>query len=891
MRRPDSRVHLMLSVALAVSCWTGCEKDSGSSPAPVAETPVETVDDPATGTTTPVTYGGTVAGTVALSAGAPESSIAGANVSVAAHPELSAVTDASGAFEMHNVLPGTLELYVTSADGAALTAGAAAYGVKFPEVIVSDGKTTDLGTSELKRTGSLTGRVTFLENPNDLALAGSDVFVPGTSFLAKTGDDGSFTLGGLPEGSYKLQIQHTGFAVQRIDAVTIVSGETADLGEVPLSLSTGPEGSLAVRADTTVTVGGEDRLIATSRTVTVDFKFDRDASLMKLSDEPSFLNKAWKPVTASKTWEFASDGRKQLYVMYSDLNGLESSPFSAEVYVDTEVPVLTSASILNGWATTAGSVNPIDLVATDSGAGLAQVQVSLTGPTFSDALPWLDYADSIDFDVGASLGLKTAYVRVKDHAGRVSEVVSDAITRDTTTEVDAGASYDRDVVLKAAQQPFVIASTTFNKNLTIEPGTTVILKDEGPVGAIIDVKGALKAEGLNFAQGKITFTYETAGECDGSIVNKNAAPGTGAKTRLKYVVFDRLASVDLSGGIVSNNRFSSLGCSVSGVVRKYGKDPLTFASNDFDNWDTALDVRDGNGATSISGTTGNMQSLLIQQLTANATTVVGNDVTLLSHWDRGGINVKDGTINFGAGNVFAGSGIVFRAGAGVARTFSGATITGCSRIAAHDGGTGAGLMTIENSTIACNFAVADSNGNIKFLHNDMTILYSLVGVYMSHVGTFTFERNHITLANGGDATYFADLFAFWKFDYTELNVAMTNNDIHCVDADGCRGGLVIHSQDASGNPPTGDFNAHFSGNHWSALAPVAITGQYDCGAEMVCADNAGFSGAGRTKDGTAIKFYEYIDAHDTTTERFTAWNVTGDFVTNNSSNEPNVGRP
>jgi hypothetical protein len=330
---------------------------------------------------------------------------------------------------------------------------------------------------------------------------------------------------------------------------------------------------------------------------------------------------------------------------------------------------------------------------------------------------------------------------------------------------------------------------------------------------------------------------------------------------------------------------------VTGIVRKYGKDPLTFASNDFDNWDTALEVRDGNGATSISGTTGNMRSLLIQRLTANATTVEDNNVTLLSHYNSGGINVVDGIINFGAGNVFAGQGIVFRAGAGVARTFSGATITDCSRIAAHDGGTGEGLMTIEDSTITCNFAVADSNGNIKFRRNDMTLRYSLVGVYMSHVGSFTFERNQITLANGGDATYYSDLFALWKYDYMDLNVVMTNNDIHCVDAAGCRGGLVVHSQDSSGNPPDGDFNVQFSGNHWSSLAPIAIAGQYDCGSEMVCADNSGFSGAGRVKDGTAIKFYEFIDAHDTTTERFTTWNVTGDFATNNTSNEPNVGKP
>src|SRR5690606_1141144 len=127
--------------------------------------------------------------------------------------------------------------------------------------------------------------------------------------------------------------------------VVVLEGGTVDLGDLTLSLSNGPEGGIAVTADLSPTIDGATRKVMTSRTVTATLAYDGDAALMKISDEPSFLNKAWKPVASTAQWTFTSDGAKSLYVTYSDLNGLESSPYSVDFIVDTEAPTLAGITI------------------------------------------------------------------------------------------------------------------------------------------------------------------------------------------------------------------------------------------------------------------------------------------------------------------------------------------------------------------------------------------------------------------------------------------------------------------------------------------------------------------------------------------------------------------
>ena len=92
--------------------------------------------------------------------------------------------------------------------------------------------------------------------------------------------------------------------------MNVVSGETADLGKILLSLSKGPEGKIVINDTVDATVASVAAKISLARAVVASLSYDSDAVLMKISDEPSFLNKSWGNVAKTANWTFGSDGRK-----------------------------------------------------------------------------------------------------------------------------------------------------------------------------------------------------------------------------------------------------------------------------------------------------------------------------------------------------------------------------------------------------------------------------------------------------------------------------------------------------------------------------------------------------------------------------------------------------
>ncbi len=846
-----------------------------------------------------------VSGEILPAEGADPSTVSGALVQAEGRPEVSAVTDEDGKFVIENALPGTVALYVGSNDGgtAALQEGKAigptAYGLKLPDVVLKSGEVTELGQQALKKTGGFSGKVVFYSNPNKLDLTGSEVFVPGTGFIVKTDATGAFALSGLPPGKYDIRAQHTGFAVLDVKGIEVLEGQTADIGNLTLSLSTGPEGGISVVEDKTADIGGNSKAkIVETRKIKINLNYDSDAALMKVSDEPSFTNKEWKPVKGSVDWEFTSDGLKSLYVMYSDLNGLESSPYKDEVYIDTTDPVLNSVSILNGWATTAADVNPASLSATDGGSGVGWVQYRLGNDNFSDNQEWTKFGETIDVDVGSTHQPVEVFVRVKDHLGRISNVVSDEISRASATEIFVGEEYDYDVTLKAAQSPFELPGhATFNKKLTIEPGVTLTLKDDGVVGAMLKVRGAFHAVGTNLNSGKILIQYHDDDECDGSLDLKEAAPGVSNNTLISNVEFLRVSTVSLNGGTLTNNRFWSTGCALrSGEVRKYGKDSLTLIDSKFDNWGVGLEVREGNGTATIKGSTGNLKTLVKQLSPANGTKVQSNTVSVYNTFGEGALEIDNGSLEILSGNSFSGTGTIVKTAGSGARSVSGITVTECGNLAYMGG---SGTLTISDSTIAgCASAVGDSPGTVVFRNNDMQFKLNLVHAGPSHAATVTFDRNNITLNNNGSATGYADLFVITNqaFFDPDLNVTMTDNNITCNDEDGCRGGMVAISSSGA-DAPTGTFSVAFDGNHWTGLAPVGLPPATHCTGVLICEDYIAYAGGdlNRVKDGTKIAFYEFMDGHvltnhdandgtpDVPMSKYDVsdWEVTGDFTTNN----------
>ena len=81
-------------------------------------------------------------------------------------------------------------------------------------------------------TGVVTGRVT--DAAGGAPVAGASVRVPGTTVGAQTGDDGRFTLRGVPAGAATLQVSRIGYTARTI-SVSVAAGQTAPAGDVALA--------------------------------------------------------------------------------------------------------------------------------------------------------------------------------------------------------------------------------------------------------------------------------------------------------------------------------------------------------------------------------------------------------------------------------------------------------------------------------------------------------------------------------------------------------------------------------------------------------------------------------------------------------------------------------
>ncbi len=105
--------------------------------------------------------------------------------------------------------------------------------------------------AQLTPTGALTGTVSV---PAGLDAAGTWVYLQGTSFVAFTGIDGSYTLSNVPAGTYTLAAQRPGYRVVTT-SITVAAGVSTTVPAISLDTST--FGSLAGRVIKTAPVDGE----------------------------------------------------------------------------------------------------------------------------------------------------------------------------------------------------------------------------------------------------------------------------------------------------------------------------------------------------------------------------------------------------------------------------------------------------------------------------------------------------------------------------------------------------------------------------------------------------------------------------------------------------------
>ncbi len=105
-------------------------------------------------------------------------------------------------------------------------------------VLAVAGAGLNLNDVQLKKTGRILGKALMFGRTGD-ALGdntGIDVYVPGTSFAAKTAADGSFAIWYLPEGKYRLRAERSGYTFRETGGVTVLSEKDTDLSAEPLTI-------------------------------------------------------------------------------------------------------------------------------------------------------------------------------------------------------------------------------------------------------------------------------------------------------------------------------------------------------------------------------------------------------------------------------------------------------------------------------------------------------------------------------------------------------------------------------------------------------------------------------------------------------------------------------
>mgnify|MGYP000963608463 FL=1 len=131
---------------------------------------------------------------------------------------VSTQTDSRGAFAFAHVGSGTYSITASTNDGLG----------SYEASISFTGTGTLTINLQVTPVGAISGTAVLEDRTEDSG--GIDVYVPGTSFIAKTADDGAFTISGVPAGTYTLHATYAGYLRSTVSGVTVTSGKNTAIG-------------------------------------------------------------------------------------------------------------------------------------------------------------------------------------------------------------------------------------------------------------------------------------------------------------------------------------------------------------------------------------------------------------------------------------------------------------------------------------------------------------------------------------------------------------------------------------------------------------------------------------------------------------------------------------
>ena len=273
------------------------------------------------------------------------------------------LTDSSGYVVSTGVVEpsGTFKLAVDTT-GLALTAGAPSVGNRFlyvssiflggededpsavgvrNQIVISpaqlqggdaaDEAQMNVGEMTAKKVGAILGKITLASGETPV---GIDVYVPGTTHIAKTDKQGHFLLGFLPAGTYTIRADFDGFMSQEWDGIQIGRNQTVSLPDSVMNIATGAKiESFALKDGSTLS---DTSQVVLSLVTTGASKY-RVSQFADYSDTFYKVIDTTKESTEITFFLSGEDGIKEVHVMAADNNGSFAEK-TLQIYLDRNKP-------------------------------------------------------------------------------------------------------------------------------------------------------------------------------------------------------------------------------------------------------------------------------------------------------------------------------------------------------------------------------------------------------------------------------------------------------------------------------------------------------------------------------------------------------------------------
>jgi hypothetical protein len=350
-----------------------------------------------------------------------------------------ATTDDDGAFVFVDLVPGTWTVRA-SADAAFVPA---------QQLVVLDGG-ADVVVDDLQLArgrGTITGSALLVGAPSN---GGVVVSITGAGFSTSTGDDGLFTLTGVPSGTFELAATRDGFARAVVDNVVVTAGVVVDVGSVALTRAGGD-------------FRFEDGAFTRSLDVTLDLgNLIEGAVQMMASEDPAFVDvDAGDTVPTSfvdtRVFTLSSgDGSHTVFVQTFDVDGVAAGPFAASIVLDQTAPGPVALSINDGaaFSNNEDAQVTLSLSANDETSGVTRMRIVLDGTLDDEVFEAFTQQKIVAFPNPGVDGPRTARIDIEDRAGNVTATpTTAAITLDRLEPILVRFAIDDDALF--ARSPLV----------------------------------------------------------------------------------------------------------------------------------------------------------------------------------------------------------------------------------------------------------------------------------------------------------------------------------------------------------------------------------------------------------------------------------------------------